>query len=527
MSTELVKRDSNPAARTGRASIDATVAVGMAARGLLATSQGMQNDDPDAIIERETTNKEKDRKSSKFTSIDEAARAQPSSSAPKRASIKVSDIRPKGFLPVGRKIPDLPCIRDTSGLTTEWLTKVFRYRNLLEPNGTIDEIKARTIGEGQGEYGDLSLLTIVKATGAKDGLPKNMIAKMCPQQANLSAYMLKNIYLNEAHFYNDFTVDSGGLPRPECYHVAADVSSSPPKFCFLIENAVIGAQGEGGESLQYQRSEGIDNEAHMNMVMDGLAKFHATWWGTKKKPPLQWAIHPLTSFWGLGRNVIPVLTKQGLNLLPKLMTDMTYPDGTPVPKFGADYAPLLKWKPQLMGRLRYLTRQLLRPPLTLCHCDTHLENIFFHDRYPGGAAFIDFGNMTFKHGLSDVAFFLATCLEPEVRRKYEKPLVRRYWERLVAHGVQDYSFDLCWHDYKLQLWLAFIQAMTAAPAYLKQRNSQTGMFAPPDKITKGALTQREMYESYNRRCAAALIDHDWIQAIADTETACCSYFGCC
>lgn len=310
------------------------------------------------------------------------------------------------------------------------------------------------------------------------------------------------------------------------YHVAADTRTSPPKFCFLIENAVMGAQGVGGDSLQYQRTEGISNEAHMRMVMTGLAKFHSTWWGTKKKAPLQWAFHPITSLCGLGRNAIPLVTKQGFNLLPQLMADMMYPDGTPVPKFGADYEPLLKWRPIMVKRLRYLTKQLFRPPLTLCHCDTHLENVFFHERYPGGAAFIDFGNMRFQHALSDVAFFLGTCVEPDVRRQHEKALVRGYWEQLVAGGVADYSWDLCWHDYRLQLWMAFLQAITAAPAYLKQRKARTGMFAPPEKITKGELTQREMYDSYNRRCAAAIIDHDIIQFIADTGTSCCGYFGC-
>ena len=47
------------------------------------------------------------------------------------------------------------------------------------------------------------------------------------------------IYKNEAHFYNDFTVEGGGLPRPECYHVSADLAAAAPKFCFIIENAVL------------------------------------------------------------------------------------------------------------------------------------------------------------------------------------------------------------------------------------------------------------------------------------------------
>jgi hypothetical protein len=449
-------------------------------------------------------------------------------SAPPRLSRTLSQLRPNKFVPVHVRDTGVPVIADTSGLTKEWLTLAFRFRGLLSEEGTIDEVACKTIGEGQGEYGDLSLLTIVKATGGAPNLPTNMIAKMCPQSANLSSFMLKNIYLNEAHFYNDFSVEGGGLTRPECYHVAADTRSKRPKFCFLIENAVIGAAGGDGAALQYQRVEGIRDTTHMGMVLDELATFHARWWGCSgSKPPLQWAFHPLTSLGGLGRNAVPLLTKQALSLLPKLASDETYPDGTPVPKLGAEYSFLLGWKKQLKGRLRYLTKQLLRPPLTLCHCDAHLENIFFHERYEGGAAFIDFGNMMFKHALSDIAFFLGTCVDPEVRQQHEKDLVRRYWQKLVESGVEEYSFDLCWHDYRMQMWLAFLQAMAAAPAYLKQRRTRTGMFAHPSERKKSDQMQLDMYSAYNRRCAAALKELDWVALVADTGKACCSYFCCC
>ena len=53
--------------------------------------------------------------------------------------------------------------------------------------------------------------------------------------------------------------------------------------------------------------------------------------------------------------------------------------------------------------------------------------------------------------------------------------------------------------------MTFIQAMTAAPAYLKQRNARTGMFAHPSERKESEQMQLDMYESYNRRCAAALI----------------------
>ena len=42
-------------------------------------------------------------------------------------------------------------------------------------------------------------------------------------------------------------------------------------------------------------------------------------------------------------------------------------------------------------RRHAVARELVRPPLTLCHGDCHLENIFFGEHFEGGCMFIDFG----------------------------------------------------------------------------------------------------------------------------------------
>ena len=67
-----------------------------------------------------------------------------------------------------------------------------------------------------------------------------MVAKMYPQNnTSVLPILLRQVYLNEAHFYNDFSVKGGALPRPECLHCGAELSlRKKPKFIFLLENAV-------------------------------------------------------------------------------------------------------------------------------------------------------------------------------------------------------------------------------------------------------------------------------------------------
>ena len=66
------------------------------------------------------------------------------------------------------------------------------------------------------------------------------------------------------------------------------------------------------------------------------------------------------------------------------------------------YAPIAAWMPKLRKYHKYIMSELFKPPLTMCHGDAHIENVFFHSRFAGSCAFIDFGNMMFSPGTSDM-----------------------------------------------------------------------------------------------------------------------------
>ena len=55
------------------------------------------------------------------------------------------------------------------------------------------------------------------------------------------------------------------------------------------------------------------------------------------------------------------------------------------PKFGAEFRELLATLLPCIRRRRHaVARELVRPPLTLCHGDAHLENVFFGEHFEGG-----------------------------------------------------------------------------------------------------------------------------------------------
>jgi len=358
--------------------------------------------------------------------------------------------------------------------------------------------------------GDLVFVTVTCENGGEK-VPKRFIAKFSPQQnAPLPSFVIRSIFATEAHWYNDFLEEDGGLPRPTAYLTAAKLWRQRwwrryPVFCMLLEQL---------PPPPYSRVSGCDSLPELSLVMQSLAGLHARWWGHQKAPPLEWVTHPGKDIGGLLYNGFVLATKVGFGALRRTYGDV--------------YAPVLAWLPHIRRRHRYILDELFRPPLTLCHGDVHLDNMFFNEGFSTGIKAIDFGNMIFSQAMFDVAFFLGTNLDVPVRRKLEKELLTLYHSKLIEGGVKDYSFEQCWRDYRFNLWRPFINLLTIVPSFAKQKKTRTGMFSP--NPTKADKQMFDMYERFNERLVAALVDHDWLELLLEGPARygpCCGLSPCC
>ena len=88
------------------------------------------------------------------------------------------------------------------------------------------------------------------------------------------------------------------------------------------------------------------------------------------------------------------------------------------------------------------------------HADWRLDNFFF-GRRDGDYDFavIDWQIANRGWGAYDVAYFMTTNLEPDVRRQHGDALLRVYFDALVAGGVRDYAFDTLQSDFRLSVAL--------------------------------------------------------------------------
>ncbi len=92
-------------------------------------------------------------------------------------------------------------------------------------------------------------------------------------------------------------------------------------------------------------------------------------------------------------------------------------------------------------------------PATMLHMDFRPDNFLFGvapDAPP--LVVVDWQTITAGPGTHDLAYMIGGSFEPEMRTQVERGLVESYCKRLAAKGI-DYSFDVCWHDFRLSsLW---------------------------------------------------------------------------
>lgn len=137
------------------------------------------------------------------------------------------------------------------------------------------------------------------------------------------------------------------------------------------------------------------------------------------------------------------------------------------------------------AKRRFFKQSLATGTQTLVHYDCHPGNIFWDADEPG---FLDWQLVRWGEGVGDVAYFLATALEPEVRRLHEKDLLSQYVNDLANAGADEIDEQQVFRRYQAHLVYPF-EAMTITLAI-------------------GGMMHHESNVEMIKRTAAAVDDHD-------------------
>lgn len=205
-------------------------------------------------------------------------------------------------------------------------------------------------------------------------------------------------------------------------------------------------------------------------VIEHLARLHGHFWN---KPELlkteQWLKGLSLDIENhMGSLLAVPLMKRGLQRAEQLVAKKMH-------------APALRYAAQR----RQVKKMLAKHAQTLVHHDCHPGNIFWIEAEPG---FLDWQLVRMGDGVGDVAYFLATALEPECRRKHEQQLLAHYLQTLNGLAVTELDERQLYQRYRAHL-LYPLEAMLVTLAI-------------------GGMMKQDSNREMIRRSAAAVEDHD-------------------
>jgi hypothetical protein len=309
-------------------------------------------------------------------------------------------------------------------VTPEWLTAVLHEQGGLS-RGRVTSVVA---GPARATFGSSTWrLRISYSTGATYSAPEKLFLKvsnpaLAPGQ--FDAQQLRQ----EVIFYSDVAPlmdESFTIP---CYSALLEPETGASHI--LLQDV----------SETHAAGDTASHPGHAEQAIDCLARLHAFWWD-----------HPR-----LGQDIGSFPTQEGRQQdwseTGRSTQDFMAALGDQLsPGWRATYQRVL---PALPGLFQ---RHATGRDLTLVHGDAHLGNFLLPKDAETGNAYL--ADWQFWHptiGGTDLAFMMAAEWEPEIRRRLEHGLLRRYYDGLLAHGVRGYAWEQCWDDYRLSVILVSI-----------------------------------------------------------------------
>jgi hypothetical protein len=289
-------------------------------------------------------------------------------------------------------------VRSPQALTACWAQSV------LEAAGA-----QATVTGVRRESEDVGTTTRVRLTVDHDGpddLPRRWFVKLPSGSWRARAITaLPQLPQTEVRFYRD-VADRVPVSRPQALAAVRELGRGTTLVLGDVTES--GARpGANGEAL---------SAAQAATMIDLLVRLHASHWEDPVlRGDLAWLAGPVRKLEDrLGTALAVPLMRRGLRRA-----------GEAVP--ASLHGPALRYA----RRRKQAMRVLAEGPQTLVHHDCHPGNLYWRGEEAG---LLDWQLVRIGEGVGDVAYLLATCLEPEVRRKSEEELLARYARGLAEAG---------------------------------------------------------------------------------------------
>ncbi len=308
----------------------------------------------------------------------------------------------------------------SAAVSAEWLNGVLHQNGVLS-SANVTGVRANDLGTGVGLMAEVARLTI-DYDAPEAGAPGSIIGKFpTTDPTNLGVAKSLYFYPREVAFYGQLAQHSP-IRTPGLYH--ADLDMSDHGFVLLLEDLSEATPGNqvAGTTPEQTRA-----------ALDAIGRLHGAWWDKVDGEEMAALFDFANPEYGAA-----VAAGYQAFLGPALDNfSHVYSDYTK--KTAEALAPVAA---QMLAEMSSGRR-------TFCHGDYRADNMMFGPSLgEGGFAALDWQISGRGNGLYDVAYLICNSVPEDYRRLSEEDLLRGYHDTLLAMGVENYSFEDCWEDYR-------------------------------------------------------------------------------
>jgi len=324
--------------------------------------------------------------------------------------------------------------------TPTWLTDVLRQSGWLR-QGTVTTVEQQTSGAFNSQ---LSFLRLRYSADAGPERPASVVLKR-----NIAADWAIEAGAEEVKFYKLVASLPDHPPvTPPCYAAAYDETSGDSYL--LLQDLSESHTAPVTSERHVDIVDVVPTSAHVESVVDTLARFHAYWW---QHPRLASGQFPV-GYWSRNAERFALYLERRQLSWAGLLAD----EGDWLP---ADIRELYE---QVLARLPYHWEQYLAPRfrtprhLTVVHGDAYFANFLCPKPDHAGATYLlDWQSPVVDLAGHDLANLIATFWTPVQRHHAgrEQAMLQQYYNTLCAHGVTGYAWEDLRLDYRCGLiyWL--------------------------------------------------------------------------
>ncbi len=323
-----------------------------------------------------------------------------------------------------------PDIRMPGAVDAAWLTAVLREGGV---DAEVETFRAEPVGSGQiGDSVRFHLTYRRRCAGAPDSLVGKFPS--AGEQSRATGVSLGN-YIREVRFYQELAA-TARIHTPRCWFT--DVDEATSDFVLMMEDLAPARQGDQLEGVTL---------AQARLAVAEAAKLHSSHWMDPKLDEMPWVSGSKAAGATAGSDsmVQPLWDAFKARYGPRMEADW----------IAAGDALVAEWT-------GFMPR---RPELTRCltHNDFRPDNMMFATDAGGyPITVLDWQSYAYGVGATDLAYFLAGALPPDVRRAHEDEFLELYLSGLAAGGVTGYPMTDLKRDYGQGAYLLFGTAFFAA-----------------------------------------------------------------